>query len=80
MYSFDLPSSELNNYTKNVQAVTDAQIRQFAGENLNGGDIIIVGDYAKFKDDLAKRFPNLKIEVIPAATLDVGVWTLERGE
>lgn len=71
LYSFDLPASELNRYTKNVQTVTDAQIRRFAGENLNGGDIIIVGDYAKFKDDLTKRFPGVKIEVVSATKLDL---------
>lgn len=78
LYSFELPASELNNYTKNVQAVSDAQIRRFAGENLNGGDIIIVGDYAKFKDDLAKRFPNMQIEVIAADALDLNSDTLRK--
>ncbi len=71
LYSFELPTGELNNYTKNVQAVSGAQIRQFAGESLNGGDIIIVGDYSVFKDDLAKRFPNTKIEVVKAGELDL---------
>ncbi len=71
LYSFDLPTSELNSYTKNVETVKDAQIRDFAKANLLGGDIIIVGDYAKFKDDLAKRFPNMKIEIVKAAELDL---------
>ena len=71
LYSFDLPTSELNSYTKNVETVKDAQIRDFAKANLLGGDIIIVGDYAKFKDDLAKRFPNMKIQVVKAAELDL---------
>ena len=71
LYSFDLPASELNSYTKMVQNVTDAQVRDFAKGNLNGGDIIIVGDYAKFRDDLAKRFPNMKIDVIKADELDL---------
>jgi hypothetical protein len=70
----------LNNYTKNVQAVTDAQIRQFAGANLYGGDIIIVGDYAKFRDDLLKRFPNMKIEVVKAEQLDLDSETLQKSE
>ncbi|MCY7377165.1 MAG: hypothetical protein LH472_14490, partial [Pyrinomonadaceae bacterium] len=48
-----------------------AESREFAGERLNGGDIIIVGDYAKFKDDLAKRFPDMKIEVVKADELDL---------
>ena len=71
LYSFDLPTSELNSYTKRVQSVSDAQIRDFAGNNLFGGDIIIVGDYAKFKDDLAKRFPNMQVEVVKADELDL---------
>jgi zinc protease len=78
LYNFDLPTSELNSYTKNVQSVTDAQIRDFAGSNLIGGDIIIVGDYAKFKDDLAKRFPNMKIDVIKADELDLSKENLRK--
>ena len=71
LYSFDLPTGELNSYMKSVETVKDAQIRDFAKANLLGGDIIIVGDYAKFKDDLAKRFPNMKIEIVKAAELDL---------
>jgi len=71
LYSFDLPASELNSYMKSVETVKDSQIRDFAKTNLLGGDIIIVGDYAKFKDDLAKRFPNMKIEIVKAAELDL---------
>ena len=71
LYVFGLPTSELNSYMKSVQAVTDTQVRDFAKQNLLGGDIIIVGDYAKFKDDLAKRFPNMTIDVIKADELDL---------
>ncbi len=71
LYLFNLPTSELNKYMPSVDAVTDAQIKTFATENLLGGDIIIVGDYTKFKDDLAKRFPDTKFEVIEAANLDI---------
>ncbi len=71
LYTFGLPASELNSYMKNVEAVKDAQIRDFAKTNLPGGDIIIVGDYAVFKDDLAKRFPNMKIEIVKASELDL---------
>ncbi len=71
LYSFDLPTGELNSYMKSVETVKDAQIRDFAKANLLGGDIIIVGDYAKFKNDLAKRFPNMKIEIVKAAELDL---------
>lgn len=78
LYSFDLPAGELNSYTKSVQTVTDAQVRDFAGKNLNGGDIIIVGDYAKFKDDLAKRFPNVQIDVVKADELDLSKENLRK--
>jgi zinc protease len=71
LYTFGIPASELNSYMPGVNAVTDKQIRDFAKAHLLGGDIIIVGDYAKFKDDLAKRFPDIKPIVIPAADLDI---------
>ncbi len=78
LYSFELSPNELNNYMKSVQSISDAQIQKFAGENLSGGDIIIVGDYAKFKDDLAKRFPNMKIDVIEADKLDLSKESLQK--
>lgn len=71
LYSFGITPNELNSYVSNVNAVTDAQIRDFASKNLLGGDLIIVGDYSVFKDDLAKRFPNMKIDVIKADDLDL---------
>lgn len=71
LYSFGIPTSELNSYVSSVNGVTDAQIKSFAAQNLLGGDIIIVGDYSIFKDDLAKRFPDMKIEVIKADELDL---------
>ena len=71
LYSFGIPTSELNSYSEKVNAIKDSQIRDFATQNLFGGDVIIVGDYAKFKDDLAKRFPNMKIDVIQAVDLDL---------
>ncbi len=80
LYGFGLSTSELNSYMKSVNAVSDAQIQKFAGENLRGGDIIIVGDYAKFKDDLAKRFPSMKIEVIKADELDLSKDNLRKAK
>lgn len=71
LYSFGIPATELNAYIANVNAVKDPQITAFAKSNLNSGDIVIVGDYAKFKDDLAKRFPEIKVDVIKAAELDL---------
>jgi zinc protease len=71
LYSFGIPASELNNYMTSVNAVSDAQIRDFASKNVLGGDLIIVGDYGVFKDDLAKRFPDVKVDVIKADDLDL---------
>lgn len=78
LYSFGISSAELNAYMKSVQAVSDAQIKTFAGANLKGGDIIIVGDYAKFKDDLAKRFPGTAVQVVTAANLDISKDNLQK--
>lgn len=71
LYSFGIPPSELNSFVGSVNGVSDAQIKAFASQNLLGGDIIIAGDYSVFKDDLAKRFPNMKIDVIKADSLDL---------
>jgi len=71
LYSFGIPPAELNKYMSNVNGVSDSQIREFASNNLTGGDLIIVGDYSVFKDDLAKRFPNVKVDVIKADELDL---------
>ena len=71
LYSFGIPTGELNKYMSSVNAVSDAQIRDFAAKNLLGGDFIIVGDYSVFKDDLAKRFPDMKVQVVKAADLDL---------
>ena len=72
LYAFGIPTSELNSFVSSVNGVTDAQIKSFGSQNLMGGDIIIVGDYSVFKDDLAKRFPNMKVDVIKADDLDLG--------
>lgn len=71
LYRFSVPVSELNGYMLKVNSVTNDEIRTFASDNLIEGDIIIVGEYGKFKDDLARRFPNMTPTVIPAAQLDV---------
>ncbi|MFN2501326.1 MAG: M16 family metallopeptidase [Pyrinomonadaceae bacterium] len=70
LYSFGLSTYELNAYMTNVNNVRSADLRSFATENLYDGDIIIVGDYSVFKDDLAKRFPNVKIDVLKATDID----------
>ncbi len=71
LYRFEIPATELNNYMPKVNSVTEAQIREVAKQYMTGGDIVIVGDYAKFRDDLAKRLPEMKLTVIPASDLDI---------
>ncbi len=71
LYSFGIPTSELNAYMPSVNGVKSSDLKSFAAANLFEGDIIIVGDYAKFKDDLAKRFPSMKVDVIKADELDL---------
>ena len=71
LYAFEIPANELNTYATKVNGVTDSQIKDFARQNLTGGKVVIVGDYSDFKDDLAKRFPNMRIDVIKADELDL---------
>jgi zinc protease len=78
LYAYELPADTLNSYMNSVMAVKDLQIKQFAAANFNGGDIVIVGDYAKFKDDLAKRFPNINVEVVKADELDISKENLKK--
>lgn len=78
LYSFGIPLTELNAYVRKVNAVTPANIRTFAGADLNNGVIIIAGDYSVFKDDLAKRFPKMKIDVIPADKIDLSKSNLRK--
>jgi zinc protease len=80
LYTFGIPTSELNNYMTSVNAVGPVAVKDFAARYLPGGDMIIVGDYAKFKDDLAKRFPNMKIDVIKADELNIDSATLRKSD
>lgn len=68
---FEIPTTEMNVYFQKVNAVTASQISDLATKHLLGGDIIIVGDYSIFKDDLAKRFPGITVDVIKADELDL---------
>ena len=71
LYTFGVPTSEINKYTTSVQNVSAANVKDFASRYFHDGEIVIVGDYSKFKDDLAKRFPGVNIEVIKASELDI---------
>lgn len=78
LYTFGLSADELGSYMSSVRNVSAEQVKDFAASNLYGGDIIIVGDYKVFAEDLKKRFPNQKIEVIPASELDLNSDTLRK--
>jgi zinc protease len=71
LYLFGIPTSELNKYMTSVAGVSSTNVKEFASRFLHSGEIIIVGDYSMFKDDLAKRFPEMKVEVIKASELDI---------
>ncbi len=78
LYTFGLSADELNSYMSSIRGVSSEQVKNFSSSNLNGGDIIIVGDYKVFADDLKKRFPAQKIEVIAASELDLNSNTLRK--
>lgn len=78
LYSFGLRPVEMNAYVRNVRSVNDGKIRDFASRYTRGGDIVIVGDAKLFMDDLKKRFPNVLINTISAADLDLTKESLQK--
>ena len=70
----------MNAYVQNVGGVTSSAVKGFASRNLHDGEMIIVGDYSIFKDDLAKRFPGMTIEVIKADELNLESPTLRNAD
>ena len=80
LYSFGIPATELNKYMTSVESVRPAHVKDFASKFLHDGDMIIVGDYSIFKDDLAKRFPNMKIDVIKVDELNIESPTLRKSD
>jgi zinc protease len=80
LYSFGISTNELNAFMSNVNSVQNADLTKLASQNFVNGDIVIVGDYSKFKDDLAKRFPNARIDVIKVDELNIESPTLRKGD
>lgn len=80
LLTFGIDFNKLDSFAADTSKVTAEQVKDFALFNLKGGDIIIVGDYNDFKDDLAKRFPNQKIDVIKATELDLNSDTLRKAK
>lgn len=78
IYIYSLPNTDLNTYMPSITGVKNTDVRSFASRFLNNGDLIIVGDYSVFREDLAKRFRDLSIQVIKADELDIESETLRR--
>jgi zinc protease len=77
---YGLSLDEINNYIKNVQAVSGSDVQKFAGTRIDakGANIIVVGNSKVFLEDLRKQFPN--VEVIPLTELDLNSASLRKGE
>jgi zinc protease len=75
---YGLSLDEINNYIRNVQAVTPADIQKFAGARIGarGANIIIVGNAKEFIEPLRKQFQT--VEVIPFAELDLNTASLRK--
>lgn len=75
---YGLSLDEINNYIRNVQAVTAADVQKFAGSRLptKNANIIIVGNAKDFIDPLRKQFAN--VEVIPLSELDLNSAALRK--
>lgn len=71
LFSLRVRPGELNLYTQKVNGVTPKMVQGYSQKFLHGGDIVIVGDYSKFREDLDKRFPNQEIIAIKATDLDL---------
>jgi zinc protease len=75
---YGLSLDEINNYIRNVQAVTAADVQKFAGSRLSvkNANIIIVGNAKDFIEPLRKQFAN--VEVIPLSELDLNSAALRK--
>jgi zinc protease len=75
---YGAPFTEINDYIKNVQAVTETDVRRFAAERLKAADasLIIVGDARKFLAELRRRLPQT--EVIEKDQLDLDSVSLRK--
>jgi zinc protease len=72
---YDVPLTEINAYTRRVQAVDAASVQAFAAHGLIPNDFtVLVGDASKFAADLART--HTELHVIPFESLDLGSVTL----
>ncbi|MDB5450725.1 MAG: peptidase family [Phenylobacterium sp.] len=68
---YGVPLDEITRYTAKVEAVSSAQVQDFAGRRLDPGSasVIVAGDAKAFTAPLKARLPNL--ETIPLDQLDL---------
>jgi zinc protease len=67
---YDVPLAELSAYTRRVQAVDAAAVRDFAARGLVPDDfVVLVGDASKFADHFARDYDDVR--VIASADLDL---------
>lgn len=71
IYTYGLSPTELSAFIYRVNGTDAASILSFAKKEITKGDFVIAGDYRKFKDDLAKRFPDAKVTIIESDKLDL---------
>ena len=73
---YNVPLAELAEYTRRVQAVDAAAVRDFAARGLVPDDfVVLVGDASKFGAEIARSFADVR--VIPSAQLELGSPSLE---
>lgn len=75
---YDLPLSDVADYTGKVEAVTAAQVQAFAAQNLapDSVSVIVAGDAKAFEAGLKQRRPNL--ELVPAKDIDLDAVNLRK--
>lgn len=72
---YGVPLAELAAYTRRVQAVDAAAVREFAARRFVPDDfIVLVGDASKFASEIEQTYADVR--VIPSAQLDLGSPTL----
>ena len=75
---YDLPLTEVADYTGKVEGVTAAQVQAFSAKALSPASVsvIVAGDAKAFEAGLKQRRPDL--EVIPANDLDLDAASLRK--
>jgi zinc protease len=70
---YDLPADYNDTYQKQVLAVGTDQVKEMAQRYFDAKnlDLVLVGNTAKFRDELKKTFPDAKFDEVPFEQLDL---------